>query len=361
MKKSWQIINNCWFPKDTTSESKSIKSVVYSLEHDPKLGFYLKEVADNFKFDFKVYGLEREFIDRFVKTWRHSKGNLGALLNGVKGTGKTVTAEILANELKQPVIMIGRNYTGLPSFFADVHQDVTVLIDEFEKVFKDNIDEEVEGAYDEDGNYAPRVKSSAGTSLLSLMDGVYKTTYRRAFLLTTNEKHIDENLLNRPGRIRYLRNFSDLSAKVVEEIIDDCLVHKTYKSTIIDFLKPLNLITVDIVKSVVAEVNLFNEPAAVCCKDFNVELKRQQYSVYKITGKGKKELIESYVDGRCVKNAMNPKSRWRGQAIVAGGDAYYLAARPDYDKGIYPAKLDGMGTVIRIMIKKDTMVHSSYY
>ena len=71
---------------------------------------YLEEYAPEFHFDFKVYGLEHDFIDHVMKTFENTTSNLGILLNGTKGTGKTVTAKILANKMNLPVIIVPDNY-----------------------------------------------------------------------------------------------------------------------------------------------------------------------------------------------------------------------------------------------------------
>lgn len=69
---------------------------VYNI-HLTMTGFHLERYADKFTFPHKIYGLQREFIDHVTKTFRSTEGNLGILLTGTKGTGKTVTAKELAN------------------------------------------------------------------------------------------------------------------------------------------------------------------------------------------------------------------------------------------------------------------------
>ncbi len=63
--------------------------------------------------------------------------NMGVLLNGVKGTGKSVTAKLICNELKNflPIIIVDKAYEGLPQFISKIQQEVIIFIDEFEKVF----------------------------------------------------------------------------------------------------------------------------------------------------------------------------------------------------------------------------------
>ena len=70
------------------------------------IGYYINKVADNFVFDYKLYGVSNSFIDYFIKTYNNTTGNLGILFNGIKGTGKTVTAKMLCNKLQLPVILI---------------------------------------------------------------------------------------------------------------------------------------------------------------------------------------------------------------------------------------------------------------
>lgn len=47
-------------------------------------GFYLSKIAESFTFDYKLYGLNQKFIDYVLRT--NTTGNLGVLLDGIKGT-----------------------------------------------------------------------------------------------------------------------------------------------------------------------------------------------------------------------------------------------------------------------------------
>jgi len=296
MKKTWAKSGNCLFLKDITGTIPILEKKVYTIEFDDIKGIYLKEMADSFTFDFKVYGMETDFVRRVCKTYLSTKGNLGVLMNGVKGTGKTITAELLANELKQPILLITSNYPGLNSFLSDLQENVTIVIDEYEKTFKGSISEDEYG-YD---------KSNGDPTLLSLMDGVYKTGYRKVFILTTNELWLNDNMLNRPGRIRYLKTFKDLSLKQITEIVDDCLIEKKFKKNILEFLKPLKIITVDIVKSIVSEVNIHKEEPYTCCEHFNLERKDLTYDIVQISG-GKEVVIHEEVGRSCIERVTATK------------------------------------------------------
>jgi hypothetical protein len=70
-----------------------------------------------------------------------------------------------------------------------------------------------------------------------------------------------------------------LSPNIVEEIVDDVLVHKELKSDCLNFISTLEVITVDIVKSVLSEVNIHAESPTVFQDVFNVKKIKGKYDV----------------------------------------------------------------------------------
>ena len=144
---------------------------------------------------------------------------------------------------------------GVGSFINEIPQDITVFVDEYEKIFGES------------------------SSLLSIMDGAFNSINRRVFIMTTNNLYVDDNMIQRPGRIRYLKKFGNLSPEVVEEIIDDVLVHKQFRKDCIDFVSNLETITVDIVKAVITEVNIHEEAPSVFQSVFNVKKLKGKYNV----------------------------------------------------------------------------------
>jgi hypothetical protein len=62
---------------------------VYKIELNEKLNeIYIQHQYDKFVFNHKIYEMESEFINRVILTYQQTSGNLGVLLNGLRGTGK---------------------------------------------------------------------------------------------------------------------------------------------------------------------------------------------------------------------------------------------------------------------------------
>lgn len=238
---------------------KELPNKIYTVQADPRSGeLYLEEYADSFHFDFKVYGMESQLMDHIMKTFENTTGNLGVLFNGVKGTGKTITAKLIANKMNLPVILVTNAYEGLADFISKICCPCILFFDEFEKTFK---------------------KDYNDTGILSIMDGVFNSPYRRIFLLTTNNLYVNENLIGRPSRIRYKKTFGNLQPEVVQEYLDDNLKNKKYTQEIIEFIDSLAISTIDILKAIVDELNIHDVPLASFKNFFNVETAKYSWSL----------------------------------------------------------------------------------
>ncbi len=245
--------------------AKNLEVGVYELSYSDMFGFYLEPKSVNFEFPYKVYGLETKLINRVLKYYNKTDGgNLGVLLNGLKGTGKTVTAKVLCNKLNLPVILVSTPFNGAQDYLNSFQQDIIIFIDEYEKIFKES------------------------SGFLTIMDGSLNSIHRRIFLLTTNTLSVDENLLDRPSRIRYLKKFGDLTASVIEEIVDDVLENPAHREDCIKMISTLEIITVDIVKAVLNEVNIHDESPMEFKDVFNVSVRTGKYKIFLKTGEGDK-------------------------------------------------------------------------
>lgn len=256
VKKVWNADGNSLYLGYPSKEFEKLENVIYKVALDMFERPYLAKVSDNFTFDYKLYGLETNLINRILKTYNATDhGNLGILLNGLKGTGKTVTSKQIANLLNQPIIIVGDNKPHFPQFLNSIPQNITIFIDEYEKTF---------------GN---------ASNMLTIMDGASNSEYRRVFLLTTNELRVESNMIQRPGRVRYLKTFDHLKPIVIKEIVDDILIHKQFTDDCIQFISSLETITVDIVKAVLNEVNIHEESPTAFESIFNVKKLKGKYNV----------------------------------------------------------------------------------
>lgn len=246
---------------DVTDAHDKLPVGVYILKYDQREGFYLVRKED-FKLPKKIYG-DQSIVDRWVKSLKNNTSkNLGILLTGLKGSGKTITAQKFCIDVQLPVILISEDFNG-PEFL-DFMSNVklgkcVVFIDEYEKIYNKD-----ENQFD----------------LLSLMDGTFET--QLIFLLTVNSYKINDYLVNRLGRIKYVKQYSDLEMETVNEVIDDMLIDKTLVNSIYEFFEKVNIRTFDILINLIKEMNLFGQDAIECGKHLNLRSEPRNYSVYEI-------------------------------------------------------------------------------
>ena len=234
---------------------------IYNIEVS-MTGWYLERYADKFTFDYKMYGLQTDFCEHVLKTYKATTGNFGIMLTGTKGTGKTVTAKTLANDFNLPVIVVkdmGDQNQDMIEFIGKFNFDCVIFFDEFEKNF-----------------------SEEDSTVLQIMDGVYNSIHRKIFLLTSNELTINENLIGRPSRLRYVRKFGNLELNTVKEYLDDNLEVKEAYQDLIDYIDTLSISTIDILKTIVNEVNIHGIEGLKRAKEFfNVSTCTYEYSCVK--------------------------------------------------------------------------------
>lgn len=270
MKNSWIIKGNEWWITDPPSSDK-LNNSIYVIKHKEISGFYLLEKEEEFNFSYKIYDLENNFIDRIIKSYKTFDSNMGILLYGIKGTGKSVTAKTVCNKLNLPVILIEndvKDLTGVEEFINNIPQEFIVFIDEYEKKYGHNDD-----------------------AMLSVMDGSASSKHKRLFIFTTNSIYINDNLLSRPSRIRYIKKYGSLESSIIDEIIKDTLLYQDKKEDIVNFCNTLNIVTVDILKAIISEVNLFNESPQSFEDVFNVSKSINRYDVYEIDEQNNFELL----------------------------------------------------------------------
>ena len=245
IKQKWILENGVFYPipGDTTLHISPGVGVFQIYENRSMNGsrLGLVHVADSFQFNFKIYDLGLDDVMKKIDTTWNSDSfvegqkNLGVIFNGLKGTGKTIAAKVLSNKMGIPVVIVDAPYPGLQNFIQSLAFECVVLIDEAEKTFKED-----------------------GEVLLKMIDGVYNEK-RKLYLLTTNNLYIDSNLLGRPGRIRYIKQFGNLTTNAVNEYIKDNLKNMSKRDVVLKTVDTLEISTIDILKAIVDEVNIHGD------------------------------------------------------------------------------------------------------
>lgn len=245
IKQKWILENGVFYPipGDTTLHISPGVGVFQIYENRSMNGsrLGLVHVADSFQFNFKIYDLGLDDVMKKIDTTWNSDSfvegqkNLGVIFNGLKGTGKTIAAKVLSNKMGIPVVIVDAPYPGLQNFIQSLAFECVVLIDEAEKTFKED-----------------------GEVLLKMIDGVYNEK-RKLYLLTTNNLYIDSNLLGRPGRIRYIKQFGNLTTNAVNEYIKDNLKDMSKRDVVLKTVDTLEISTIDILKAIVDEVNIHGD------------------------------------------------------------------------------------------------------
>lgn len=248
------------------STSNSIPKGNWLVKIDQQTGEYYLKKQEDFKLPSKVYGDLDGQVNRYLNTFKHRDKNLGILLNGLKGTGKSLTAKKLCIESGLPVLIITGAYSGaeFESFISSIKQECIIFIDEFEKVYRSG------GGRNEVGD--------SQSTLLTILDGVFES--KKLFLLTSNfSDKVNDALMNRPSRIHYFKNYEGLSSDVINDVIDDLLDNPKEKDRLLQVLDVIGVVNMDVLVSLILEMNLYKEDASSSLKMLNIKPSNSIYSV----------------------------------------------------------------------------------
>ena len=109
---------------------------VYTVELDRYTDEITFTIAPDLVMPEKVYETEdsNKFVDKVINHFNKSKdGTTGVMLSGLKGSGKTITAKVIALKSNLPIILIDKSFR--PSFLAKlfnklVETPACILFDE---------------------------------------------------------------------------------------------------------------------------------------------------------------------------------------------------------------------------------------
>lgn len=208
----------------------------YNIRFEDMVGFYA-EKRRNFEIGEKVYGGQSSKAEKVVKSFKLFSRNLGVIMSGDKGIGKSLTAKMIAIEAIKndiPVFICDFFHPALMSYIESIDQEVMVMFDEFDKKFSKNEDQD---------------------KMLSLFDGT--SVGKKLFVVTCNEiRSMSDYMVNRPGRFHYHLRFDYPTAEDIKVYLMDHLEEQYYSSidAVIKFSRRINL-NYDCLRAIAFEIN----------------------------------------------------------------------------------------------------------
>lgn len=227
--------------KPTGLDYDLINGKVYNLKWDRYNGMSYFEEDGLLSLPAKVYTTKSDdvFIKR-VNTYfqKTSKLSTGVMLSGIKGTGKTVMAKLIAKNSNLPIIVVDEDYpTGrINDFFRKFETPVTIIFDEVDKHWDTE-------------------------DLLGWLDGVQTNAKKLVLFTCNNEDRVNDYLKDRCSRVRYIRHFeANDNARFLKEILKDKgIANEEIDPTYNFIVNNFNLLSIDNILSFIDEKLMFPE------------------------------------------------------------------------------------------------------
>lgn len=253
---------------DTVMTYNELPVMSYIVRFDKMTGFYLDEYENARVKEDKIYGEHMKKVQKVLRTFGKFDRNLGVILSGSKGIGKSMFAKLLSMEAVKkgiPLIVVDQYIPGIASYIEMIDQNVMVLFDEFDKTFGD--------VKPSEGEIDPQA------ALLGLFDGL--SPGKKLFVITCNDiRKLNEFIVNRPGRFHYHFRFDYPSADEIRTYLRDKLGKAYYQEIepIVAFSRKVDL-NYDCLRAIAFEVNS-GESFHSAIEDLNIiNLSQERYNL----------------------------------------------------------------------------------
>ena len=232
--KRYRIFNNAI----TTYDQLPPKT--YRVDYDPDTRTFSLLEAHDFEIpETKIYGQHLDKVKKVLNAMDKMNRNLGVILSGDKGIGKSLFSKCLGLKARKkgiPVILVNEYNEGIANFLEEIEQTVMILFDEYDKTFNDK-------------------KYNCQAEMLSLFDGV--SAGKKLFVITCNEiQSLSQYLINPPATFHYHFRFLYPTADEIRDYMEDKLDKQYYDEieNVIAFSVRMNL-NYDCLRSIAFELN----------------------------------------------------------------------------------------------------------
>lgn len=249
---------------DSIRTYDNLPAFTFNIGYSNEEGCYLIQRAD-VTISEKAYGVHSIKADKVLDSFRLFERNLGVILSGDKGIGKSMFAKLVCVKAVQygyPVIIVDACYPGIARFIESIEQECVVLFDEFDKTFRCNQNNDDQAA------------------LLSMFDGT--SNGKKMFVVTCNDIfRLNSFIVNRPGRFHYHFRFDYPSENDIREYLTDRLKPEYYGEIerVTEFARKVSL-NYDCLRAIAFEINNGNS-FADAISDLNImTTENEEYRVY---------------------------------------------------------------------------------
>jgi hypothetical protein len=261
--KAIQTGNSFRIYDDSLKTHNSLPPQAYLVNFNKDSGFFLTLYSD-IEINERVYGVHTAKVNKVFNSFQKFNRNLGVILSGDKGIGKSLFSKMLAQTAISngiPLIIVNFYVSGIAEYLNSIEQEVMVLFDEFDKVFRKTDDEDPQA------------------EMLTLFDGIAQG--KKLFVVTCNKlEGLNDFLVNRPGRFHYHFRFQYPDAAAITEYLQNSL-NEAYWGQIEDVISFSNKVSLnyDCLRAIAFELNSgdsFNE----VIKDLNiVNVERERFTL----------------------------------------------------------------------------------
>lgn len=224
-----------------------------NVDHNGQL--YLSAITDMSNIG-KQYG-DRTHIELWLKYWEQSESNVGVMLSGPKGVGKSsdIVDFCVRSGAKVIVIDKGMHIGNLINLLITPELNNSIIVfDNFEKHFNDEMQQ----------------------ALLPLFNGVYRT--RLCFLVEVNYlDQVNDLYKDRLGRILFHEEYTYLNSDIIIDYVNDQLVNPAYKDEFFGVMQKVNEVTYDILCHTVRVINRLELPPKRAANMLNITPKPMYY------------------------------------------------------------------------------------